>query len=157
MSICDVSGVMMMIEYLDDKWDRRFVTMAHLVSTWSKDPEKKVGAVLVSPSTKQISTGYNGFVAGAVDDYNIEVTRKNQLTVHAELNAILNARANVEGWTLYTTKFLCEECAKAIIQAGITRVVTRPPGSGKWSGTQDRAEKLLLASGIEIQAYRLKG
>jgi dCMP deaminase len=147
----------MSILYLEDKWDVRFTKMAILVSTWSKDPDARVGAVIVSPSTKQLSTGYNGYVAGAADNYEgVDVTRKNQHTVHAELNAILNARANVEGWTLYVTKFPCQECAKAIIQAGVTRVVTRPPGQGKWSGTQDRAEKELLAAGVEIQAYRLE-
>jgi dCMP deaminase len=146
----------MSIIELDNKWDVRFTKMAILVSTWSKDPDAQVGAVIVSPSTKQLSTGYNGYVAGAVDVYDDDVTMKNQRTVHAELNAILNARANVEGWTLYVTKFPCQECAKAIIQAGVTRLVTRPPGIGKWSDTQGQAENELQAAGVEIQAYWLE-
>lgn len=140
---------------LTNKWDLRFVEMAQLVSTWSKDPEAQVGAVIVSPTKRQFSLGFNGFVSGARDDYrHMEADEKNRHTVHAELNAILNARSSVEGWTLYATKFPCHECAKAVIQAGVARVVCLEPDNGKWAGTQDEADVELQEAAVEVSIYQ---
>lgn len=119
-------------------WDGRFIELAQHVASWSKDPKCKVGAVLVSPDKHQIVPGYNGFPRG-VKDYDTRLEdkyTKNTLTVHAELNAILNARQSVAGWTLYCTKAICADCAKAIIQAGITKVVSpATPDSSSWAAS----------------------
>ena len=56
-----------------DKWHKRFMEVAELVSTWSKDPSTKVGAIVVGPDREIRSTGYNGLVRG-VDDNKPELS-----------------------------------------------------------------------------------
>lgn len=122
------------------KWDRRFLELARLVATWSKDPSTKVGAVIVNPERVPIGLGYNGFPRG-VDDLPARYAdrpTKYGLIVHSEANAILNASARVQGCTLYTTKFPCSSCTKLIVQSGIDRVVYPPidkadPGYQRWA------------------------
>lgn len=112
-------------------WDDRFVTMAHQVATWSKDPDRKSGAVLVTPDLRKISTGFNGLPKG-VDDTDDRLANrelKNKMMVHAELNAIFNAGFPPATCTLYTTSFPCHECAKGIIQTGVARLVAPKPRS----------------------------
>ena len=112
----------------EHKWDHRFLELATLIASWSKDPSTQVGAVIVDPITRHIkSVGYNGFPRGIFDDPAILEDRpaKYALMVHAEENALLNAEQSVRGFTLYCTLFPClEKCTKQIIQAGIKRVVT---------------------------------
>lgn len=100
--------------------------MAKEVASWSKDPKKKVGAVLVRDK-RVLSTGYNGFPTGISDDFRLDKTsEKLSLVIHAELNAILNAGkhgVSTEGATLYVTYPPCNHCSLSIIQAGIQRVV----------------------------------
>ncbi len=119
-------------EYLT--WDEYFMGQALEVSLRSKDPSTQVGACIISSDNKQVSIGYNGLTNGMDDDqfsWNSPgektgdlYTTKNPWVAHAELNAILNCHgANLEGTTIYVTLFPCNECAKAIIQAGIKKVV----------------------------------
>jgi len=109
----------------DNKWHLRFLEVAKLISTWSKDPRTKVGAVIVHPrKNKIIATGYNGFPRFMIDkeeDY-LDRLKKTKYTVHAELNAILNAEMSVDGCFIYCTHTPCFDCAKAIVQSGIDRV-----------------------------------
>ena len=108
------------------KWDRRFIALAGHVAQWSKDPSTKVGAVLVRPvDMTVISMGFNGFPRGVNDLEERYSNRplKYKLVVHAELNAILTAKEPLTGAHLYVTLSPCNECAKAIIQSGIARVV----------------------------------
>ncbi len=75
-------------------------------------------------------------------------------TTHSELNAILNYRGgSLEGATMYVTLFPCNECAKAIIQAGIRRLVY---GSDKYDGTPGviASKRMLSAAGILMEAIR---
>lgn len=117
-----------------EKWDRRFLELAKHVSAWSKDPSTKVGAVIVNDDRIVLGMGYNGFPRGVNDDperYNDRPT-KYKLVVHAELNAVLAAGKQAQGSTIYVypafgTPPLCTSCAKAVIQAGITRVVGYTP------------------------------
>ncbi|WP_461320368.1 deoxycytidylate deaminase [Bradyrhizobium elkanii] len=108
------------------RWDRYFLTVAQAVSTASKDPSTKVGAVIVRPDKTMASFGYNGFPRGIADTderlNNREV--KYDLVVHGEINAILTAREPLHGYTLYTWPFItCKRCSLHVIQAGIKRVV----------------------------------
>lgn len=110
----------------DEKWDQRFIDLAKFVSDWSKDPSTKVGAVLVRPDRTVAAIGFNGFARGVVDHHERYADRptKYEMVVHAELNAILSAHENVDGYTLYVTPLPpCSQCAAAIIQQGIKRVV----------------------------------
>lgn len=136
-----------------EEWDLRFLGIAQReYATWSKDPDEQVGAVVVSPDRRQSTPGYNGFPTGIQDmQHKLRSNQlKNDLTVHAELNAILNARTDLSGWTLYCTKAPCLDCAKAIIQVGIARVVCPTVETGSsWAHSQGRAYSLMLEAGVE--------
>jgi len=138
-----------------DKWDKRFRNVAEDVALWSKDPFKGVGAVVVSPDKRRVSWGYNGFPAGVADDDRLnDKELKNRLMVHAELNAILNARTDLTGWTLYCTKAPCLECASAVIQAGITRIVfAEPDPDGSWYDRQLDALRALNEAGVKVLGF----
>ena len=110
-------------------WDEYFMSIALLSSLRSKDPNTKVGACIVSDEHKVLSLGYNGMPTG-IDDHKIPWGREGErletkypYVCHAELNAILNSNHDLKGSTLYVTLFPCNECAKALIQAGIKKVV----------------------------------
>jgi dCMP deaminase len=134
------------------KWDGRFMAVAETVATWSKDPSAKVGALLVAPDGRMTSWGFNGFPRGVSDDGRLQVkSSRLALTVHAEMNALLNCPVDPVGWTLYVTKHPCLECAKAIIQKGIERVVCPDP-AGSWSDEQTEARDLLREAGATVQA-----
>lgn len=108
------------------KWDGRFLDMARLVSTWSKDPSRKTGAVIVDPDRRIVSLGYNGFAAGVEDlpERYADRETKYRMVVHCERNAMLFAQRPLKGCTLYTWPFMsCAPCAAMAIQAGISRCV----------------------------------
>ncbi len=135
-----------------NKWHERFYRMAvREVAYWSKDPEAKVGCLIVSPDRRQWTGGYNGFPVGVADTDERLSDRelRNRLTVHAELNAILNARRDLSGWTLYVTKAPCTRCAMDIIQAGIRHVVCADiDQSSSWHYDQNEAANLLVEAGV---------
>ena len=108
-------------------WDKRFMEMAKLVSSWSKDHNTKVGCVIVGPGKEVRSVGYNGFPRG-VNDEDVErydKALKYMWTEHAERNSIYNASrvgVSLDGCTIYLNGdhgFPCTDCARAIIQCGI--------------------------------------
>lgn len=111
------------------KWDKRYIELAKQISTWSKDPSRKIGAVAVGSKGQILSQGYNGFPRGILDLQerydNREVKYKH--VVHAEMNVIYNATfsgVSLDGASLFVYGLpVCNECAKGIIQVGIERVV----------------------------------
>lgn len=109
-------------------WNLRFMDLAQQVSTWSKDPSKKIGAVVVGPKRQILSTGYNGFPRGIEDTHDRLNDRdlKYKYVVHAEMNAIYNATytgTSLDGASMYVYGLpICHECAKGIIQVGIKEV-----------------------------------
>lgn len=136
-------------------WDEYFMGLAHLSAMRSKDPSTQVGAVIVSNEHKVVSIGYNGFPNGCSDDEfpwdregDFEAT-KYPYVVHAELNAILNSKHDLRGCSVYVSLFPCNECAKAIIQSGITRVVYE---SDKYANTDGTiaSKKMLRSAGVEL-------
>ena len=109
-------------------WDEYFMGVALLAAMRSKDPNTQVGACIVDKNHVILSTGYNGFPKGCSDDvFPWERTgedTKYTYVVHAELNAILNSGGkDLRDSVLYVSLFPCNECAKAIIQSGISEVV----------------------------------
>ena len=133
------------------KWDHRFLDLAWVISTWSKDPRTKVGAVITS-DRQIISTGYNGFPKGLSDDLNfyLDVDYKLAHVIHAEHNAILNAVVPVKGATLYSTFAPCQGCTNVIIQSGISRVVCPMPPESRWLAQQTKAKFLMRSVNIEV-------
>ena len=112
------------------KWDKRYLALAEHISTWSKDPSRKIGAVAVGEKGQVLAQGYNGFPRGIDDQESMYENKvvKYQHVVHAEMNCIYNATYNgtsLDGATMYIHGLpVCSECAKGIIQVGIKRVVT---------------------------------
>ena len=111
-------------------WDEYFIGIAKLSSMRSKDPSTQVGCCIVSQDNRILSVGYNGAPNGFDDDsfpwarIGEKLETKYMYVCHSELNAILNYRGgSLEGCKIYVTLFPCNECAKAIIQAGIKTVV----------------------------------
>lgn len=111
-------------------WDEYFMGIALLSAERSKDPGTQVGACIVDKDHKILSMGYNGMPCGCHDTVmpwareGAPQDTKYLYVCHAELNAILNyAGANLRGASIYTTLFPCNECAKALIQAGIKEVI----------------------------------
>lgn len=138
-------------------WDEYFMGVALLASYRSKDPNTTVGACIVSPEKKILSTGYNGFPRGCSDDefpWEREGDfgdTKYPYVVHAELNAILNANGqNLKGATVYVDLFPCNECAKAIIQSGISRVVYLDDKYAETDGVK-ASKRMLRAAGVELE------
>lgn len=110
------------------KWHNRYIELAREVSTWSKDPSRKIGAVIVGEHGQILSQGFNGFPRGVFDlpDRYEDRPTKYKYVVHAEMNAIYNATLNgvkCQGSTLYVWGLpVCSECGKGIIQVGIKEV-----------------------------------
>jgi dCMP deaminase len=142
----------------NEKWDRRFLDLADHVSQWSKDPRTKVGAVIVDQKNRVVSIGYNGFPRGVDDSDKRYDNRalKHKLVAHAERNALDNAPLMVEGCTLYVPLMPCNECAKSIVQKGITKVVTYYPDRSGEGFNWDVTKMLFAESGIELYEYRKK-
>ena len=136
-------------------WDEYFMGLAHLSALRSKDPNTQVGAAIVDENHRVVSVGYNGFPTGVSDDevpWSREgdvLTSKYAFVVHAELNAILNSQRSVRGCTIYVSLFPCNECAKAIIQSGIKKIVYE---SDKYNGvdTNIASKRMLKAAGVEL-------
>ena len=136
-------------------WEEYFMGLAHLSGLRSKDPNTQVGAVIVDENNRVVSIGYNGFPSGVSDDEFLwgreggVLDTKYAFVVHAELNAILNSQRSVRGCSLYVSLFPCNECAKAIIQAGIKSIIFE---SDKYDGadTNIASKRMLRAAGVEL-------
>ena len=111
---------------METKWDLRFLALAEHISRWSKDTTK-VGAVIADPFRRIISCGFNGYPVLVSDNDTDSNETKLEKVLHAEENAILFAKQNVESCTLYCTRLPCSRCAAHIIQAGITCVIVPGP------------------------------
>lgn len=102
------------------KWPDYFMTLAEAVSAKSKDPSTKVGAVIVNKEKKIVSTGYNGMLPGFPDtDENWSRPRKYDLVIHAEMNALLYSKQDLNGCAVYCTLQPCKDCTKALLASGI--------------------------------------
>lgn len=106
-------------------WDKRYIGMAELISTWTKDKSRGVGAVIVNGKNRVVSIGFNGFPTGIKDDIEERHLKpiKYKFTEHAERNAIYNTTSPLNGCKIYVTLFPCPDCARAIIQTGIVEVI----------------------------------
>ena len=136
-------------------WDEYFMGLAHLSAMRSKDPSTQVGAVIVDAEHKVVGIGYNGLPIGCSDDEfpwardGGMLETKYAFVVHAELNAILNSTRDLHGCTLYVSLFPCNECAKAIIQSGIRRIVYE---DDKYAAADNviASKRMLNAAGVEL-------
>lgn len=148
-------------EYLS--WDEYFMGIAILSAMRSKDPSTQVGACIVNSDKRILSMGYNGMPRCCSDDEypwgksESALESKYLYVCHAELNAILNcAVGSVRGCTVYTTLFPCNECAKAIIQSGITEVVYL---EDKYSDSDSvlASKRMFDTAGVKYRIYEKSG
>lgn len=145
------------------KWDKRFCELSKFVSEWSKDPNAKVGAVVVSSRGGAAGLGYNGFPVGVEDSAERleDGSVKQEMIIHAEQNALINAGSKAEGATIFVWgKPVCCRCAGLIIQAGIKRVVALNPNAiepeSKWHITGKRALEMFNEANIVVDFYQQK-
>lgn len=139
------------------KWDQRFMEMARLVASWSKDPSSKVGAV-IAKGKFVVSVGFNGFPQGIADTAERLENReiKYPTILHAEVNAILSARQDIRGCTLYVTHYMpCPQCAAVIVQSGITRIVYTPSENERW-GKPPLSKAMFQEVGIKLDMLSLE-
>lgn len=137
-------------------WDEYFMSLSHLSGKRSKDPSTQVGACIVNQNKRIVGIGYNGMPYGCNDDeYPWEregdfMNTKYAYVVHAELNAILNSTAPLKNCSIYVSLFPCNECAKAIIQSGITEVVYE---SDKYADTDSvkASKKMFESAGVKLR------
>lgn len=141
-------------------WDVRYLELARLVSTWSKDPSTKVGAVIVSPLNTVLSLGFNGLPRGVLDLPSRLNDRdlKYRMIVHAEVNALSFAERAVRSCTLYTYPFMpCCRCAAEIIQRGIHEVVAPPATAelaSRWGSDLALTMQMFKESGVRLRIVR---
>jgi len=145
------------ISILSNKWDSRFLGLAKEISTWSKDPSRKIGCIAVR-DRKILATGYNGFPKG-IEDLKVRYDDREQkyhFVVHAEMNTIYNAAENgisLKGSTLYIYGLpVCSECAKGIIQAGVERVVVFSKETpDRWIDSITKTTDLFEEAGVDYE------
>lgn len=145
-------------------WDEYFINIAEQVKLKSKDKNTQIGVVIVGSSNEIVSTGYNSFPRGIDDnvDERQEKPEKYFWFEHAERNAIYNA-ARIGVSTLGTTMYMtcgisCADCARAIINSGISKIVLRK-GRGatneKWQESAKRSEQMFKEAGIKVEYFNL--
>lgn len=140
-------------------WDKRFLEMAALVGSWSKDPSTKVGAVLVKDK-RILSTGYNGLPTKIGDDPQIlnDRSEKYRHIIHAEENALLycsiHGVSSVDT-TLYVSPLPpCAGCMRLIIQAGVTRIVCPKPSKEheeRWGNSLNLSRNLAYKAKVILE------
>ena len=133
-------------------WDSRFLELAKLVSTWSKDPSTQVGAV-ITRGKFVVSLGFNGHPKGVADTPERLEIRENKYRtiIHAEINAILTAKQDLEGCTIYLWPFMpCSQCGAAIVQAGIKRVVAPQADNDRWAESFKFTQEIFSEAGVEL-------
>jgi dCMP deaminase len=140
------------------KWNKRYLDMAKLVSSWSKDPSTQCGAVIVNADNEIVSVGFNGFPKNVADTEprlnNREL--KYAITLHAERNAILFAKQSLKDCTLYTFPMqCCSECAAMAIQSGIKRHVSLSYQPERWQKSFELANEMFEEAQVKTYYYSL--
>lgn len=143
-------------------WDQRFMAMADMVASWSKDTSTHVGCVIIGPDNEVRSVGYNGFPRGVNDDIEARYERpmKYMWTEHAERNAIYNSSRmglSLQGCTMYLNGFPCSDCARAIIQCGISSLVGFAPdfSNVKWGEGYKNTIEMFQEAGVAFRSIKL--
>ncbi len=151
------------------KWHIRFIELAKHIASWSKDRSTKVGAVAIGPNREICSVGYNGFPRGVDDDIEERHERpaKYSWTEHSERNCIYNASrigVSLDGCELYCTHFPCPDCARGIIQSGITTVFYPEDSSEDARGFRERSYEshkisleMFISSGVNCYIIKENG
>ncbi|MBQ8985078.1 hypothetical protein IJ076_00750 [Candidatus Saccharibacteria bacterium] len=147
-------------------WDEYFMKIAETVALKSKDPSSKMGCVIVDENKRVVSLGYNGMVQGA-DESKMTLSErpmKYYFAIHSEMNAVIFARRDLTGCTVYNRVATCENCLKYCLQAGIKRFVYKElrvhshstdPKKSMTNIETDEAIVRLLASMPEVETLNI--
>lgn len=144
---------------MSSKWDTRFLGLAAHISGWSKDPSSQVGAV-ITDGNRIVSLGYNGFATG-VEDKPERLSDRNcklNLTIHAEENAMIFAKRDLTGCTVYVTHPPCPRCASKLIQEEVRRIVHIAPSEdflSRWADDLKLSHEMYREAGIEVTSYQI--
>lgn len=144
-------------------FDEYFMRMVYLVASKSKDPSSKIGAILVK-NGNVVSSGFNGLPQKVIDFSSRYLNKeiKYQMVAHAECNSIYYAARHgisTAGASLYTNGLVCCECSKAVIQAGITRIIYHEQFAGmndKWIKSVEFSKIMLDEAGVKIDIFDKK-
>lgn len=142
-------------------WDTRWMGVAREIGRWSKDRSRGVGCVIVGPHNELRSSGFNGFPRGVDDEpeYRHQRPLKYKWTEHAERNAIYNAArvgTPLESCRMYLPWFPCMDCARAIIQSGISELICIEPdwSDPQWAEDFAAVPQLLGEGGVQIRWWQ---
>ncbi len=148
------------------EWDDYFLKIAETVALKSKDPSSQMGCVIVDKNKRVVSVGFNGLIRGA-DESKMTLSErpmKYRFVIHSEMNAMIYARQDLEGCTIYNRVATCDNCLKHCLQAGIKRFVYRElrvhshstdPSKSMTNVETDEAVIRLLSSMPEVQTLNL--
>lgn len=148
---------------LNISWDKYFMSMVYLVAMKSKDPNTKIGAVIVGKDHEIISCGFNGLPRGMKDDLDSYNSKPDKYFwyEHAERNAVYNAARNgihTLGCTMYTQGVPCADCARGAIQAGIKEVVVHTDwnklNNEKWVISSQYSQAMFSDCGVNLRYYK---
>ena len=157
--MCFISFLPFGTKPMSIKWDTRFLGLAAHISSWSKDPSSQVGAV-ITDGNRIVSLGYNGFAAG-VNDTPERLEDRNcklNLTIHAEENAMIFAKRDLTGCTVYVTHPPCPRCASKLVQEEVSRIVFLSPSDdflSRWKEDIELSYQMYDEAGIEHKAYQV--
>ncbi len=148
-------------------WDEYFMKIAETVALKSKDPSSRMGCVIVDDKKRVVSVGYNGMIQGA-DESKMTLSErpmKYYFAIHSEMNALIFARRDLTGCTVYNRVATCENCLKYCLQAGIKRFVyeelrvhshSTDPSKSMTNVETDEAIIRLLTSMPEVETLNIK-
>ncbi len=152
------------MNFPNKKWDLRFLNLARLVSTWSKDPSTQTGAVIVRPDRTVASVGFNGFPTMMEDKeewYNNREEKYSRV-VHCEMNALLHMPEQIHesGYTLYTWPCAsCDRCLVHMAQAGIDKFVFPSPTEdmmSRWGKALEKTKQYLTEMKLSWWEYKIE-
>ena len=147
-------------------WDTYFMRMLPLIASKSKDQSTKVGCIIVGKDNEIRSTGYNSFPRGLIDSVSERQERPEKYFwfEHAERNAIYNAArigTALENCRLYVMGIPCMDCARAIVQSGIVKVIydNHPENpfqkNDRWTEQMRRTLKLFDECSVKHKAHNV--
>jgi dCMP deaminase len=146
-------------ENTPNKWHKRFLELAKLVSTWSKDPSTQVGSVIVNDKNRIVSLGFNGYPRGVKDEGLDNREVKYLKILHGEINSILFSKQDLTDCTIYVYPLPpCANCTSVIIQSGISKIVVlenqnKTKMLERWSQHNLIAKEMAEEAEVEIIKY----
>jgi dCMP deaminase len=150
-------------------WHEYYLNLLDPIAVKSKDPNTKLGCVIVGPDNEIRSTGYNSFPRGINDNVPERLVRPEKYLwiEHAERNAIYNKALcggpGLKGCRLYIGIIPCMDCARAIVQAGITEVIfdadkqAAYPGGATWIEGWTRVGIMFGEAGVKLHGWQKNG